>query len=85
MPLDHDTRLRVANHLVAKWGNKPCPMCGGTWAMHGYVNMPLSESPTENRFGGPNLPSVALVCGGCGYTILVNLVIAGVVPGVSGG
>jgi hypothetical protein len=69
----------LAQHVVTKWTNG-CPMCGTRrWSPHAFVNMELSPSAKGQVIGAQVLPSAALVCQNCGFTAIVNLIVAGIV------
>lgn len=83
---------KLLDHLNVKWKAKSCFACGeNAWETHGYVH--LAVDPMKRHvpdfmgfaaFGGIlggalHLPSAAVICRGCGVTVLVNLVVAGVV------
>ena len=71
---------QIDQHLRTKWRN-PCPMCGERrWSPHAYAIVPLSPNSRNIVIGGLVLSNVALVCENCGYTALLNLVVAGLVP-----
>jgi hypothetical protein len=63
-------------------------MCGaqGTWLfLHGHITLTLSDLTPDGSTGGTTgtLPSAVVVCGRCGYTHLLNLLVAKVVTGAS--
>ena len=73
--------LETANTwLKDNWKNWACPFSG-------HTNWNLADSLSQmNRFtgaglvvGGPVFPMLVLTCTGCGYTALVNAVMAGIV------
>ena len=83
-----DKVRQLLEHVNAKWGKKGCPRCEvNSWAVLGYVNLALEAHVGlgGHAMGGlgllltaQNAPSAALVCQGCGATVLVNLIVAGV-------
>ncbi len=82
MALDQATIDKVTNWINTKWTNKNCVLCtSNAWALNGFVVLSLGDQPHNVVLGGQHLPSVALICKTCGNTIIVNLVIAGIVPG----
>jgi len=74
---DHD---KFIEHLGHKWGKKVCPMCGANrWGVSDKA-MELREFNQGNLVvGGSIQPLIPVNCGNCGYTILVNGLIAGVI------
>ena len=72
-------KLRI--HIATKWKNG-CPMCGHrAWIPNAYSNLSLSPRPKGLVVGGTTLPSLAMVCSNCGYTALLNAIMAGVLDG----
>lgn len=84
MALDPITSNTVLSIINRKWKNKNCLLCGANaWAINGYVTLTMSNVPTEQVIGGGVvLPSAAVICRNCGNTHIINLVIAGLVPGL---
>ena len=74
------------NHLQGKWLGKGCPMCGiSAWNIPDTV-FELREFHAGNVvLGGPVVPVIPVACSNCGYTVLVNGIIAGQVDRESGG
>lgn len=72
----------VLAKLDAVWGGHPkCPLCGGQdFAMADRVFELVEHSPdieTRERRVAPVLP---VFCLKCGYTMLVNAIVLGIVP-----
>jgi hypothetical protein len=75
---------KVADWLNKKWvGNKQCPICkNNDWQ--------IGPKPVEVRefqggsliVGGPVYPLINVTCNICGYTLLINAIIAGFVEKV---
>jgi predicted nucleic-acid-binding Zn-ribbon protein len=72
---------KVADWLNEKWkGHKLCPICNNN-------NWGIGERPVEVRefhsgglvVGGPVYPLITVTCGVCGYTLLFNAVVTGLV------
>lgn len=57
-------------------------MCGnGPWSVQDRVYQ-LSEFHQGSMVvGGPLIPLVPVTCNNCGYTIVVNAILAGALPG----
>jgi len=72
---------RLTEHINTKWARKECRQCGSnSWAVEGFVLLSISDQPGQLVLGGPSLPTVSLVCNICGNTVLVNAIVAGVLP-----
>jgi hypothetical protein len=77
---------KVIEHLRAKWAGRPCPMCGvNSWSVQDSTYQLLEFNQGTLVVGGPVIPIVPVVCNNCGNTILVNAIIAGLLPTQSGG
>jgi predicted nucleic-acid-binding Zn-ribbon protein len=74
-----DTK-KFITFITEKWGGKSCPMCGkGPWSVQEKV-FQLTEFHDGNMvIGGPLMPLVPVTCNNCGYTVVVNAIIAGAV------
>ena len=80
MSLTDDQFIRLRQHLDTRT-KRSCPLCDTQdWEVYSHVPLPLSPLPSAHVFGAKALPCVALVCKHCGNTVLVNLVVAGVLP-----
>jgi hypothetical protein len=57
-------------------------MCSNPqWGVNGFLNLPLSSSPDQLQFtSGQHQPCATVGCTRCGYTVIVNLITAGIVP-----
>ena len=75
-----DTNKFIA-FIEQKWGGRLCPMCGsGPWSVHDKV-FQFSEFNEGNMvIGGPLIPVVPVTCNNCGYTVVVNAILAGAIP-----
>lgn len=72
---------KLRENLSSKWKNG-CPMCGNrTWMPSAYVNLSLTPRPKGLVVGGTTLPSLAMVCSNCGFTALLNAIMAGLIDG----
>ena len=67
--------------LEQKWGTHPCPLCGARqWQIQPSA-FELRQYHGRGIFAsGAVTPVVPVVCGNCGNTVLVNAIVAGVVP-----
>jgi len=79
--MEEYTRERAAEWLNKHWqGPKICPICQSN-------NWVFSESLVEIRpyhggqifVGGTLYPLFLLICGVCGYTVLFNAIVAGLI------
>lgn len=80
--LSEEQYQSVKDHLQQKWRNPPtCPMCSSsTWAVDPQVrDVKEADSPGKLVIGGIRhlFPVVVVCCTNCGYTALVNLLVAG--------
>lgn len=71
--------------LNAKWGLRPCPMCGtSNWTVQGTPFQLMEFHQGNLVVGGPIVPVIPVICVNCGNTVLVNAIIAGLVPSAVG-
>lgn len=71
---DPENIHRAIEWLSQKWGSRPCPYCGDfAW----QVGTPLEIRLADDELMSPAFP---VMCGNCGNTVLINAVVAGLVP-----
>ncbi|HBB88991.1 MAG TPA: hypothetical protein DC047_15405 [Blastocatellia bacterium] len=73
---------RIITALTGKLPNQrlgPCALCGtAAWfPSDGFVLISVTMDAPNLVFGGPALPSIALICSNCGNTHLLNLKVLG--------
>lgn len=80
--LTEDQLHKLLEALRVKWGARQCPMCGTAgFTVEGSLFMLLQYTPGVGlRLGGPVFPVVPVTCNNCGNTILVNAVVADLIP-----
>src|SRR2546430_7505413 len=78
--LDTEKTKRPLGCLNRQWTNQACPFHGPTKWEVGQVIMTLPYSGGGVIVGGPTYPLLVVTCVNCGYTVLVNAIVAGVVP-----
>jgi hypothetical protein len=76
-PAESQTALTWLN---IHWQNQACPFHGPTKWEVGQVIMTLPYSGGGVSLGGPTYPLLVVTCTQCGHTVLVNAIVAGVVP-----
>jgi hypothetical protein len=75
-----DQQAALTKFLNEKWKNSACPQCTvNNWQVNGWLTMIVSDR-IGIVLGGPVIPIIALSCGNCGNTIMVNALTAGVMP-----
>ena len=76
---DSATRRRIRSAIVERAPQAYCPMCQSTTLSlaDGFVTLSLDRVPTSFAFSETGLPSVALICNQCGYTLLFNAMALG--------
>ena len=83
--LDTEEKARITKWINDKWhgNNQACPICGDTnWAIADHLVMPVVTGKDNSiLLGGPVYPHVMLISPTCGYTMLVNAVVIGLVEG----
>jgi hypothetical protein len=75
---------KVASWLNAKWaGDKTCPVCRhNNWIIGGTISELRTYGGGGLFLAGKVYPVVVLTCSFCGNTLLVNAIVAELVPGV---
>lgn len=76
---DAATRRRIRTAISDRAPHARCPMCeSASWSLEdGFVTLGLERVPGSLAYPETGLPSVALVCTQCGYTVLFNAVALG--------
>lgn len=85
MPLEPDQLHRLLKFTRARWKSPSCQLCAANeWAVDGIVAITVEHRPNsfEAVMGAAKqtLPCAAFTCRNCGNTVLVNLIIAGLMP-----
>jgi hypothetical protein len=88
---DHTGRLSesekndISQKIQRLWvgSAKNCPICGSNnWVIADHVVAPIPSGGGGIMIGGPSYPMVMLISQPCGYTIMFNAVLLGVIhPG----
>ncbi len=64
-----------------KWKNFACPYSGDTsWNIGEILVQTTQFTGGSLRIGGPIFPMFILTCDGCGHTVFVNAIQAGILP-----
>jgi predicted nucleic-acid-binding Zn-ribbon protein len=80
--MDAETDRRVGAFLKNKWKHGSCPVCqtDGWETATDIAEMATSEIyATDPRASGATYPMFPIFCSNCGYTLLFNALIAGLV------
>lgn len=71
----------LIKHLNEKWAGRKCAQCGvGKWEIQGSLFELRQFTGGGLVVGGPLIPVVPVTCVNCGNTVLVNALLAGVLP-----
>ena len=62
-------------------GQKACPICENTGWFVGDVAGEMREMRPNNLISGPRYPLIVISCSTCGYTLLFNAIVGGLVEG----
>jgi hypothetical protein len=82
--MDASQQQRAINHLQAKWRNPVCPIDGAnSWTISDVVELRPFTGGGLIIGAGPLFPFFQVTCNECGYTVLFNAVVAGLVPGAT--
>ncbi len=75
--MDDENQRRIQAFIATKWKQGQCPVCGvNSW----QVAVEMGEMPMS-RSAGMAYPLFPIFCTNCGYTLLFNAGIAGLLPG----
>ena len=80
--LTEEERKKVKQYIERVWTHWECPFSGHTdWGLGPMVVQTMTYVGSGGLVigGGQTYPLVVLVCSGCGYTVFVNAIQAGVV------
>jgi len=70
---------KIIEHLENKWGGRPCPMCQvGSWQVQDAIFQIMEFNKGALVMGGPVVPLIPVTCNNCGYTVLLNAIITGI-------
>ncbi|MBI2175021.1 MAG: hypothetical protein HYU33_07475 [Candidatus Omnitrophica bacterium] len=71
----------LIKYLNEKWAGRKCAQCGvGNWQIQDSLFELRQFSGGGLVVGGPLIPVVPVTCANCGNTVLVNAILAGVLP-----
>lgn len=71
---------KVQQLINSKWKSKVCPMCHvNNWDGSEDVFQLMQFSKGGLSVGGPVVPVLPITCSSCGYTVLINAMVAGIV------
>jgi predicted nucleic-acid-binding Zn-ribbon protein len=83
--LTEDDKKKIVDWLRnTSWGlDAKCPICGDTnWAIGEYLVQPVTLGAGGGlQLGGTGYPQIQIISTRCGYTIFLNAVIVGILPG----
>ena len=80
MQLTDEQQKHILDHLQKNWTAKTCPLCMEIkWSINTNV-FEMREYFKEKIVYANNtvFPVIPIVCGNCGYTILINTIKAGI-------
>lgn len=84
--LSAEEKALISNWLLEKWGpNRVCPMCGKfNWSIGDHIVQPITLDGNRGLMlgAGVGYPQIMLISNDCGYTVFINAVMIGLVPGI---
>lgn len=80
--LSEETKKQIVQRLQEKGMRAACPMCSSNnWVLaDGYFNRAVQTDLRGMVLGGPSIPSVAIICGNCGFMSEHALGVLGLLP-----
>ncbi|GJQ22182.1 MAG: hypothetical protein HBSIN02_25370 [Bacteroidia bacterium] len=87
-PLSEADKKKIVDKLTEKGVRAGCPMCGhrNFVLADGYLNHPIQSNPKAGFvFGGPSIPTIAIICSNCGFTSQHALGVLGLLDLLEGG
>jgi hypothetical protein len=80
MPANFNSEALI-KHLSEKWAGRKCSQCGvESWQIQESLFELRQFSGGGLTVGGPVMPVVPVTCANCGNTVLLNAIVAGVMP-----
>ncbi|MFA5412640.1 MAG: hypothetical protein WC350_04825 [Candidatus Micrarchaeia archaeon] len=81
MSLNEEQKEEILKALRDKVKLNRCPVCGSDnfMAVEGYFNHFLQDKPGQVMFGGPYVPTIAAICGKCGYMMQFSAISLGII------
>ena len=78
--LTQEERETARKWLKAEWKSWACPFSGHTnWELGDTLVQTTAFAGGGLVVGGPVYPMIIIICSGCGNTVLINAIKAGVV------
>jgi len=74
---------KLQQYVDRMWGENLCDRCKGKqWSLTGPYKLVIQEKimTTKTAVGGPGIALGALTCARCGYTMLLDLGLTGILP-----
>ena len=79
--MSKDEIKNLLEFLRRKWRDGRCPMCrSANFNVEEDTYQLMRYGGGSVVIGGPVVPVVPVICTNCGNTVLVNAIIAGVIP-----
>ena len=80
--LDSEQKKNIADSLEQKIDGLTCPMCQSkNFIMaDGYFNNNMQTDFSSISFGGPSIPTIAIICTNCGFISQHALGVLGLLP-----
>ena len=81
--LSETEKKKIIDKLTEKGVKTICPMCGNNHFIiaDGYFNNPMQSGFQGGVvLGGPSIPTIAIVCGSCGFTSQHAIGVLGLLP-----
>lgn len=85
--LSEKEKNNIVDVLNKKGVSKPCPMCGNQHFVvaDGYFVNTIQNSLRGITLGGPNIPTISIICSNCGFVSQHALGVLGLLNDESSG
>lgn len=79
--MDDEKKAIIANALVGKGVQLPCPRCNAVnFEVVGQTSLQLNDNFHNITLGGPSVPTAIIACSNCGFITLHALGVLNLIP-----
>lgn len=80
--IDNNKKLKIKEEIDKRISNIKCPMCKSEnfGIADGYFINSMQDDFNNFFLGGPSIPTIAIICGNCGFVSQHALGVLGLIP-----